>query len=62
MSRLSKQDKLEEALLDLYNNVGGHDHWDAKGTSGTNCPVCITQRAALGRVRPLVHEIRDKES
>ena len=42
------------ALLDLYEHVGGHNHWDAQGNHGATCPVCIDQRKAKERVWPLV--------
>ena len=43
--------ELEAAAQDLYDNIGGHNHWDAQGNHGATCPVCIQQREAKARFR-----------
>jgi hypothetical protein len=54
----AQRNELQRALLDLYDNMGGHDHWDAQGNAGRTCPVCIRQRDARQRVRLHVHDAR----
>lgn len=43
--------RLRTALHDIIDNVGGHHHWDEKGTHGANCPICIRQFEAKERAR-----------
>ena len=46
------------ALLDLYDNMGGHNHWDAQGNHGATCPVCVEQRDARNRAREMINVAR----
>lgn len=46
------------ALLDLYDNIGGHGHWDAQGNYGATCPVCMRQGEARERCREAVAQAR----
>ena len=45
------QRELRGAIVDLLENIGGHQHWDAQGTAGANCPTCIRQNEAEERAR-----------
>lgn len=44
----AKHEALEKAVtaLEAEQAGHGHSHWDAKGTHGTNCRLCIVQREA----------------
>jgi hypothetical protein len=47
----AERDRLRATVYDLMENMGGHQHWDAHGTHGANCPFCQRQRDASERAR-----------
>ena len=53
-------DRRTEALRDLIENVGGHDHWREGGAGGT-CATCDRQNAALGRARAALTDSTEEE-
>lgn len=51
-------EKLEMAVGVLRSGMGGHGHWDPKGTSGSNCQQCELQRDARAAADKLCAEAR----
>jgi hypothetical protein len=49
-ARLAENQRLRDALTDLLNNMGGHEHWREGGAGGT-CATCVQQRKAATRAR-----------
>lgn len=46
--------QLEDALLNLINNMGGHSHWREGGAGGT-CSTCVQQSEAISQAREVLN-------